>query len=617
MHSCSQRHQQNTFRGWLVSNRPQAPSHRPNTRPLWALLLTLATLLTGCTDSKERLWLKTPGWSRAQLVGHTQVTDPVSVALDAAGGIYLFLIDQTNGASTPRVVALDQRMETRWDRTYDIELAQTYQPQILWNGQEIELFWINDQALYHTQLDIAGNLIGQPATLSGGVAVDSYDVALSSSGSTTVWFAGPRRHPGLYALPRGLASAQDSQPIAEPTLVDAEGIWPDLQVDRSGTLHAIWTHYPPGYENDRLFYSAYPEGLYRPGQETIVAEPRLGTSITLARPRLGLDEGQVYIFWTEITRSGASASRVETNYTHFPYAQPSQASAVRQLFVPSAHNLSYRSAPDGNLKSGERAALNDSDISDITDLITDPGQARELVIAFRAHIDYLRHQEQGQISTVFFKSGDPTAYQLLTFTPASSTNPAVVSDQAGQLYVTWLEQKTSAGWQVFFASTAPEIRGALGALTRRDVGRLVAETLFGLLGGALLIPMVLIWMMAAGVVLGLASVVRWKNTRMLHFGSLFSLALAFAAYWTSKLFTLPGMVDYVPFSAWFPAIPSWSSTPLRWGVPLLFAGLGLVVAWNFSYRRSNPSKFLFVLIATAIDGVLTTAVYGVLFYGGY
>jgi hypothetical protein len=567
-------------------------------------------LVAACTDSPERLWLKAPGWSRAQLVGRTLVSDPVPVALDDVGRAYFLLVAEKDGLAYPRVIALDRRLAQVWDRIYDVPLVQANQPQILWNATGLDLFWISNQELYYASLDPAGTFMGQPALLSGDNRVDSYAVARDADGSTTVWYGGPRQHPGLYAL--------SLEELAEQaTLVDAQGIGPDLQYDRAGTLHATWAHYPPGYEDKRLFYAAYPDGVYLPGQGTIVLEPRLGTATTLAGPRLGLDRQEVYLFWSEVSHAGVEAGKVKTSYIHFPRGQPSLVSPAQPLLIPSAYNLTYLPTSGDGLEAGERVALDSRGISSITDLAVNPGQAQELAITFRAHIDYLRRKTQGQISTAFLQDGDAVSYQLLSFTPSDSADPAIIADQTGQLYVTWLEKDASPGSKVFFASTAPEIRGALGTLTWRDLGQLSAETTFGLLGGALLIPLVLVWMLPPLVVVGLTSVIRQEGARFTDLGTLVTLVPAITTYWLTKLLTLPGIRDYVPFSAWLPFIPSWLGALLRWIAPLLFTGLGLLAAWNYTYRRSNPSTLFFVLIFAAVDGVLTVAVYGVLFYGAF
>ena len=55
-------------------------------------LLFLAAVLTACAGQPEHLWLKAPGWSRAQLVGNTRVGDPVPITYDDQGQLYIFLI---------------------------------------------------------------------------------------------------------------------------------------------------------------------------------------------------------------------------------------------------------------------------------------------------------------------------------------------------------------------------------------------------------------------------------------------------------------------------------------------------------------------------------------------
>ena len=576
------------------------------------VLFLLALVLSACTGSAERVWLKAPGWGRAQLVGNTQVGDPVPLALDDAGRIYLFLVHETDGVAYPRVVALDRDAETVWDRTFDIEMIQPDKPRILWDGEALHFFWISDQGLIYTQADTNGDLLRQPVLLSGETQVDSYDVARDADGLMTVWYAGPRRQPGLFALPPGDLTG-------EAVLVDAEGVRPDLQYDDSGTLHAIWAHYPPGYGDNRIFYGAYPGGVYQQGQESSVLRLRLGMATALMGPHLGLDQHQIYAFWTEVTRTGMEAGKVGAFYVHFPHGQASLASAARQWFVPPEYKLTYVSFPEGSLQAGDRVPLQPGawGASDVSDLAINPNQEQELGVAFRARVDYLRRKAQTQIGTAFFQDGDSAAYQLLSFTSANSTDPTIVSDDAGWLYVTWLERGSLPGFVVYFASTAPDIRASLNTLTGSDVARLGAETLFGLMSGALLIPFVLIWVVVPILIVGLTSFIRGEEERLTSLGTLISLALALIAFWMGKLVVLPDMWDYVPFSAWLPVIPSWLSLPMQLGVPLLIAGLALIVAWKYTYGRQRPSPLFFVIIYAAVDGILTVAVYGGIVYGAF
>jgi hypothetical protein len=253
----------------------------------------------------------------------------------------------------------------------------------------------------------------------------------------------------------------------------------------------------------------------------------------------------------------------------------------------------------------------------ISELAVDPALAPELAIAFHTKLEYLRRKEQGQVSTVFFRDGAPAGYQQISFTSASSGFPAIVSDEGGQLYITWLESGAESGYDVYFSSTAPDIRKALSGLTWDDVGRLSAETLFGLLGGVVLVPLALAWIIAPMVVLGVTSVIRRKEESFTSPGVLISLALAIATYWVSKLLLMSTIRDYVPFSAWLPFIPPALNLPLQVGVPLLIAGLALAIAWRLTYGQDRPSPFFFLLVYAVVDAALTMAVYGVTFYGAF
>jgi hypothetical protein len=349
-------------------------------------------------------------------------------------------------------------------------------------------------------------------------------------------------------------------------------------------------------------------------------QPRFRITDRVQGPRLGLDGDQVYVFWTTLVQTGTSAGMVDTSYVHFPQGRPAPALSRRALTVPPAHGLDYQAYPDGVLEAGERVPLEPGarGTTRASQIEGNPSVTRELVVALRVEIEYLMRKQAAQVGTAFFRNGLLTSYQLLSFTPANSSAPAIASDGAGWLHVTWLERGELPGFMVYYASTAPSVRAALAPLTAQDAGLLAAETLFGLLSGALFVPFALIWIVAPLLLLVLASVLRRESQDLFSLHNVVGLGLALAAYWVAKLAMLPGMRDYVPFSAWLPFIPSWLSLPLRLGVPLAIAGLGLWAAWHYVYRRgAGRSPTFFLLVYAAIDGPLTMAVYGVLVFSAF
>ena len=100
-------------------------------------------------------------------------------------------------------------------------------------------------------------------------------------------------------------------------------------------------------------------------------------------------------------------------------------------------------------------------------------------------------------------------------------------------------------------------------------------------------------------------------------GTIISLLLTLITLWGIKVTVLPGMFDYVPLSAWLPALPSWLNLPLQLGVPLLIAGLAFLAARYYVGRKNVYSIFLFTIIYAVVDAILTMALYGVLVYAAF
>jgi hypothetical protein len=586
----------------------------PRVLILFLFLSAILVVLTACSTEIERLWLEAPGWSRAQWVGDASLNQAVSLAVDDRSGIYLLAIQDKASAHYAHVIALNRRADIVWERTLDTVLVKPDKARILWDGQELDLFWLDEQSLYAARLDTSGNVRAAPALLSGETSVGSYDVASDSNGSVAIWYGGLRRKPGVYAL-----SFKD--PTGETTLVDAEGIQPAVQYDNQGTLHVTWIAYPPEQTSPRFYYAAYPRGLYRPEQQTVVTEPYVRSDSLLQGPWLGLDRKHVYLFWIEVIRSGRQMNQLEAWYVYLAANEPGWASEPGSVALPRTDELLYETLPEGGLAAGQRVSLASGQYplavppSEIT---VNAAAEQELVLALRAQVPYRRNSIVSQVSTLFLQDGVPTAYQLLTFTPRSSLAPAVVSDEAGYLYLTWIERKEGTGFQIYFASTAPDVRQTLSSVTREDVGRMVADTLFGLLKGAVFSPFAaMIWFAAPLLVLALTWAFRRGGESLVSRPALISMALALLAYWAGKLVTFARARTYVPFSAWVPVIPAWLQVPLQLGVPIVVTLVALKVAWRYANRSSTKSAALFAAIYAGVDSLFTMAVYGGLLYDAF
>lgn len=545
------------------------------------------------------------------LLGTTQVAERVPMAVDDAGTTYVLLINGPEGAFSPEIVAVNTDAEIVWRRNYEGEIrGRPKAPRIYVEEERLRLFWVTDNQLYTVQVAQTGEMLDMPAAISGDVRVENFDATRDEQGRWFVWMAGPRREPGLYRLPVGDLNA------GTPERVDDEGVRPEIEyVD--GTLHALWAHYPTGYEEKSLLYARYSDGVFQANVEQVVAHPQVAPATVMEGPYLGFDTERVYVFWSVLVRTGLEAGSAETRYVSVPYGGLDEVPASKQMFVPPTYDLTYDRSVRGPLNAGERVAWDATRGSAfITNLDPVDTVSDELAVAMRVKIPYLRRKEQAQVAVAYLRDGQPNGYQLLSFTSPASEHPSIL-DSEGHLIVSWLERSGESGFAVYMAQTTPAFVDATRNVTPDDVGRLLANMTFDLLSGALLLPFALAWIVVPAIVLFATSFIRDDDAPLHSPGVLISLGLAIVGYWGSKIAFLPSMRDYVPFSAWIPFMPTWIELPLQILVPAGIAVLALYLAWRFTYRVQRRSPFFFLLIYAAVDGIMTMAVYGVIVFGAF
>jgi hypothetical protein len=371
----------------------------------------------------------------------------------------------------------------------------------------------------------------------------------------------------------------------------------------------------------RFFYAAYPGAEYNPEGEIEIYSENVTPTSVLHGPWLGMDQTTVYILWTMELRTGSRAGSIEAQYHSFPLGSPTAATNPEFLYVPSEYRIPYQPVEWAGLNTGPRVMLpgDYSVTSGVTQVDVNPGIENELAVAIFSQVEYMWRQVNGQVSTVYFKDGELTSYQLLSFSSVSSSAPGILSDDSHNLYVTWLQKSAQPGFQVYFTSTAPHIKSALNRLTGGDAGRLALETLFGMLIGALLSPLAgAIWILApVAVILITAPIRRDNENQVISIGTVISLGAALAVYWMVKLGSLPDARTYVPFSAWIPIISDSLGMVLRILVPILIGAIAIAISWRFTFQRNLKSALYFLVIYTAVDALLSMAIYGVLFYGAF
>lgn len=583
---------------------------RPHSRTIadLAIVALVALIFAACSSQPDRLWIRSPGWSRAQLVAETRVPDPVPLAIGPEGTLYFLTFATTESGNFPRAIAMSREGEILWDNTYtDVAIEGPHQPELLWTGRGLQALWISGEEMHSATIDGFGQMVG-PRVLWSETPVASIDALVDGHGRAQVWFSGPPKEPGLYCL-AGINSV--------PTLVDDEGVGPNIRLDDAGVVHALWSRESPEPGTVPIVYGTVPEGSCVPGIEQIVATQLTGASTTFTGPTLGLDPDNVYAFWSTVSYSGLEPGREETKFVNFPKGNPTSTSGDLSVQVPYSFTLDYEYL-DGSLDSGPRVPLASAPElsgSQIADVISNKSPADELAVVILGHLEYPMRTSKPQISALYLKDGSAGSYQQLSFTPTQSTAPMLMSGTDNELYLTWLERSPDRGWGVYFSSTAADLKEALSGLDSADVGRLTLESAFGLATGALLLPVGFVWALPALLALVLTSPLRRADDSLGNLGTLISLVVALGVLWAVKFAVLPSIQDYVPFSAWIPVVPIWLREPLRIGVPTLIAAVSAVVALWIISRRHDDSPYNFLVIYLLLDGLLTMSIYGVFIYG--
>ena len=593
---------------------------KKNLRQFFLLAVILMTFsLSACSSVEEHIWLKSLGWSRGLLLGETAYKDPVPIAITQSGEQFFLLVerDELGDSSYFRVKAFSPDAELLWDQRLDeLDLDAPEAIQLFWLQEELHLFWIDDQQLYTLTMDARGNLLDDPTLLSGSDVVGSFSVAVGAGEEPILFYAGTTHTPGVYAL----TSFDESQP---KRTVDPDGVRVQVRYGQDGRLHAGWLRYPPGYGTSQIVYAdSLQEDGWDIADAVVVHEIATGPSNVIEGPVFGVDEGDIYFFWSVTIRSGLEAGKITAEYLSFSHADGRLAGRPEALTMPAlSTSLTQEEFADGVLLAGERVDLRNGGLPrtpDVQEIGVDRRVTGELAFAFQSSTQHLWRKAKKQVNVAYFAEGQPTSYQPLSYTTTISSTPFIISDESGYVYITWLEKLETDRYTVYFASTSPNIEVALGRSSADEILRVLGEVVFGMLVGILMAPITgAVWMLAPVLVLVITSPLRKLSSERVRKMMVFaSLILAIAAYWASKFAVLPGISSYVPFSAWVPEMPLLLGNFLQWFVPIVFSLFALIVAWHYTFRQSNESTLYFLLVYIGVDALLTSSVYAVLIFGG-
>lgn len=582
------------------------------------LFLFFALMLSSCSsESQDKLWLKSEGWSRGILLGKTNLAAPAEIVIndDREGYTVLFPKSEFNDSIyKPELIKISKDGKYIQRIPINLETSQPKQSKLLISEDGFVLFWIESYQLKYVNLDFNGDVLSDIVILSDREKrVNNFEV-IYDEGNYLIWYAGRRDDPGLYSLSGNLDNLQLN-------LVDRLGIRANLFKDNNGQIHCLWARYPVSYGDVEFYYLQTPPDDIDIDQAKLVFSRYVTPSIRVEGPHLAFDQDVGYIFWNEVILTGHEAGNSNTFYRYFPIGRPDTIRPVMKVYVPSINSLDAEIYPAGLLNAGNRILLGGyfPSTSYIENINQYDGQLEETPIVFRSRSEFKWRDRRNQINVVYLSDGLLTSYQPLSYTSAESYYPDVNIDQDNELYITWLE-KGETTYRVYLTTTDPEKRITIDQVTLEDYLYLGAEGLFGMLAGAVLSPFASVVWGGAGLIAFIFNIVLSKfNHRIFRtLGEILSIVGGILIFWTVKTGTLPGLKDgYVPFSAWIPRIPQGFERPLIVGVPILIGLISAVFAYSKTYGKDSGSPIYFYLIYSAADALFSCAIYGILIYGSF
>lgn len=592
-----------------------------NTRPI-LLVVFVATLLlaSGCGSAYERSEKPAGDWSRALLLGESNIKQSVALQTDAEQRIHLVWIESLpNEAEGLHYVQLNRQGQVTIDRPLSTGLSRPRGPQLLEDeGGTLHLAVLSRseeaQALYHAQIDAEGQATDLTRRSREGEDVESYQMDLSPTDQIRfTWSSNPGAgQPGIYQMV--LAGADTSS----PKLLVPGGSDPFVLTDRSSAgdadiTHLVWT-YRTSFSKRDIYYATLADGELEPSSGQHLTTFRFAESATYQPPVIGLDSERIYVIWSvQNLGGGLTPTAADTYFVSFAPGEAEYIDA-QNLKLPPEHRPGY-SDHGSPYQIGQLAPLSPDVRS--TDFINAPAVVRnkadELPIVVSLMLESAS-KEYMQLALTILSDGEPVGYQLANETSNASVLPTLAADRDASLHLAWLDTAGFRRYKVYYATTAPQAKAWLDRTTAEDVAERVANLAWGVLSAIGFLPLTLMWNAPALVWL----VVFYLFSRQEHLDELaakIGLVVSFIVYLTVKLLFLPGLLSAgTPFVYLVPQEIAPAMTTI---IPILVSVLAVIALIVYLRRPGDgqpPSLFKSYLIFALVDSALTAILYAPRFF---
>lgn len=611
-----------------------------------AIVLSAAVLLAGCRGP-----LRSPracsDWSRGLAVGATSFNGPVALyAVPDGSATHLAWGEVSPQGDGIRHVQLNPQAQIVRDRILPFAVHSPRNVRLVPDSAGgLILLWLDGigeaRRVLAARLDSAGEPAGAPVVVSAPAPeADGFAVVSAAGGVDLFWsHEGAGNARGIYHV--RLDSA--AHPATPSVRLAPGGISPGAAVGPDGRVHLAWIHEPKPDE-EHVLYARFDPSTRELEPPREVAQFVGGTKVRIYGPEVVLTRNHAYVFWAWerlvspiYLLSAPEAGEGECHYAALPLNGNGPQPTEQTLNLPIIAEPTY--AP----------AVGDYDYTELAQPVRDadrllqvygplpgirttmpgasipprytqwvgvnsmavymPAPAAGLRNEAAVSVAFLTATKRAQhlvVGVAYLADGALKGYQIAGRTETEAIRPTLAADERGHLHLAWLEPGGVRRYVVYYASTAPETREALGRLTWRDVGDAVLQGLWQVVQAVSLFPMAflslllpLVWVVIYMVATAEASL-RFRGPRI-------ALAVAILLYIPAKFFLLPP--DLLSFPPFWDRVPQAAANALLIGLPVLIlcAALGAMVL--YVRRAESRSLLAAYLVFGATDAFLTVALY--------
>lgn len=612
---------------------------------LIGLALSVAWLAAGCGQGPVRSEAASADWSRGILLGECSFNEAVALYPESDGQrVHLAWGEVSDTGDSIHYAVVEASGTVARHVRLPLPVRSPHAITLLPDGQGgLVVCYISGVAetrrLHSAHLDSEGRVLASAPDISGqGPEVDEY-VALRTPSAVEIFWSndwlGTR---GLYHLRLDLSGA-----IVTPTqLLVSEGFAAHGQFGEDGRVHLTWVQ-EPGFNEEMIYYAAFDPQQRTLGEPALIGSFMLKQKATRHGPALALSKDRVYVFWSwQFLAPGGLyfgsdhlAGEGELHYASFPLGS-AQLAQDRVLLLRPDPRPRYRPArgiypysqlattgPGGGQltlelhqarpgvpmrletiykERGEESGLG-------TYLVCMPspalGQRDEVALGLVFQTS-TRSRTRLEVGVAYFADGSEKGYQLAGRGRSVTGHPVLAADAQNELHLAWLEPAGFGRYQVYYASTRPEVRRALGRLGSDDLLRAVEGLAVTLAQAAGIIPVSFLWIFLPLVLVILycwlrpeASLEQVKPRAM--------LTAAILLHLLGKLCLLPG--DIMAAAPFADRVPTAVAGAYLFAVPACVLTISVGVLAAYVRRSEGRHPLVGYAVFAATDSVLTALLY--------